>query len=154
MPPRRTPQTPDQKATNPVEVLPPISEEAQEAFNSGIKKTVTPRGGEQVELIIRQFYLDQALEIADQLEKVYNLIKDLADEKGNVDLTQVFRTATEDVLAILAVAIERDRKFIGRLEIDDLLDIFGNVFNINKDFFVLRVKGKLTNVLGQVSTML
>lgn len=154
MPPSRKPLTPDQKA-QVAEVLPPISEEAQEAFNSGIKKTVTPRGGEQTELIIRQFYLDQALEIADQLEVVYNLIKSLADDKGNVDLMEVFRTARKEVLDILAIAIEQDRKtFVGKLEIDDVLDIAGTVFNINKDFFVLRVKGKITSVLGQVSTML
>lgn len=154
MPPRRTPQTPDQKAAVIPEVLPPISEEAQEAFNYGIKKTVTPRGGEPIELVIRQFYLDQALAIGDQLEKVYNLIKDLADKDGNVDLVEVFRTATEEVLAILAVTIEKDRAFIGRLEIDDILEVAGTVFNINKDFFALRVKGKLNRVLGQVSTML
>lgn len=153
--PRRTPQTPDQQAVH-AETLPPIDKEAQEAFNLGIKRSVTPRGETKIDLIIRQFYTDQALEIVDQLETVYGLVREMSDEKGNVDLMNVFREAKEEVFAILLKSLDgqiKDRKTLGKLEIDDLLNLFNDVFTINKDFFVLRVKGQLTNVLGQVSML-
>lgn len=152
MPPRRTPQTPDQKA-QVEKALPPLSEEAKEAFNTGIKRTITPRGSEPTEVVIRQFYVDQALEVIDQLEVVYNLVVGGADEKGNVDLMGILRTAKEEVLIILAKVVEKDRQWVGRLEIDDLLMLLGDVYNINDDFFVHRVKERLKTVTGQVSTL-
>lgn len=152
MPPRRTPQTPDQKAQVNKE-LPPLSEEAKEAFNTGIKRTVTPRGGQPTEVVIRQFYTDQALEVIDQLEVVYNLILGVADKKGNVDLMGVLKTAKEEVFVILMQVIEQDRKWVGHLEIDDLLMLFQDIYNINVDFFVHRVKDRLKVLSGQVSTL-
>jgi hypothetical protein len=152
MPPRKTPQTPDQQA-QVSEQLPPLSEEAREAFNTGIKRTVTPRKGEATDVVVRQFYTDQALEVMDQLEVVYNLIKDMADPKGNVDLMGIVRAAKEEVLAILVSVLEQERQWVGRLEIDDLLMLFGDVYNINVDFFVHRVKERLKVVSGQVSTL-
>lgn len=149
MPPRRVPQVPSQQ-----EPTRSINEEAQEAFNTGVKKTVTPRGGKPTELIIRQFYTDQAIEIMDQLDLVIKIVQAAANDKGDADLMEVFREAKEEVFTILMKAIERDRNFVGHLEIDDLLDLFGTVFNINKDFFVQRVKGRLTSVLGLASTIL
>jgi len=153
MPPRKTPQTADQKV-QVSEELPPLSEEAKEAFNTGIKRTVTPRKGEPTELVIRQFYTDQALEVMDQLEIVYNLILSAKDEAGNVDLMGILRTAREEVFTILCNVVEKDRAWIGKLEIDDLLMLFGDVYNINVDFFVHRVKERLKAVSGQVSTLL
>ena len=153
MPPRKTPQTADQQAQI-AEVVPPLSEEARELFNTGIKRTVTPRNGEPTEVVVKQFYTDQALEVMDQLEVVYNLIKDAADPQGNVDLMGIIRSAKEEVFKILMSVLDKDRQWVGRLEIDDLLMLFGDVYNINVDFFVHRVKERLTKVTGQVSTLL
>lgn len=147
MPPRKAPTSIQSKAP---ELTP--SQELAEAFNVGIKKTVTPRGGEPVELVIRQFYTGQALEIVDQLEKLYGLMKQLSNENGDVDLMELFRTAQQDVFQVLCIALEVKNEFLLQLEIDDLLDITGTVFNINKDFFAQRVKGRLTEVLGEVFT--
>lgn len=129
--------------------------EMKEAFCFGKKMTVTPRDGEAVELHIRPFFTEQAFGIIDQLEKVFGLAKEMADTSGNIDLFQLFKVAREEVLVLLAAAIERDRKtFVGRLEIDELIAVFATVFEQNKDFFQERVKSSLETTIGQITSIL
>jgi hypothetical protein len=134
--------------------LTPI-EEIKTAFNIGTKMTVTPRGGEPTELHIRQFYSDQLFEVVDQVEKVWNIAKALADPNtGNLDLFELFRQCKEEVLLLIAKGIEQDRTtFVGKLEVDDLMSVFEALFNANKDFFEQRVKGKLTNLMMLISSI-
>lgn len=129
-------------------------EQIATAFNFGVKRTVTPRDGEPVELHIRPFYTEQALGIIDLLEEVFSMAKDLADAEGNLDLWALFKTGREKVLDLLSAAIEKDRAWLGRLEIDDLIAVFGDVFQQNKDFFAVRVKANLSQVIAQISTTL
>lgn len=129
-------------------------EEIKEAYSFGKKLTVTPRDGEAVEIHIRPFYTEQALKMVDQLEKVFELAKSMADEAGNIDLFELFKAGREEILVLLAAAIEVDRAWVGRLEIDELLAVFAIAFEQNKDFFQQRVRTALETVVGRVSSIL
>jgi hypothetical protein len=133
---------------------PSIVEEARQAFALGKKITVTPRGADPIEILIRPFYVDQALETIDSIQKIYNLLATKADASGNVDMFEVFKEAKDEVLEVIMKITEQNRAFIGRLELDDLLNVFVEIFNQNKDFFDKRVKGTLGPMLGQISSML
>lgn len=147
----RVPPTPVVERDAPAQT--PI-QEITEAFNLGRKLTVTPRGGEATELVIRQFYTDQLFDVMDQVEKVWNLAKSLADEKGNLDLFSLFKQCKEEAMLLISKAIEKDRKeFVGKLELDDLMAVFQLIFEQNKDFFEKRVKNQLTAVLGLISSI-
>ncbi len=133
---------------------PTMTEDLRSAFALGKKLTVTPRGGEPTDIVIRPFYVDQALDLIDDIEKIYRLINTKADDKGNVDLFEVFKAARDEVMNILCKLIERDRAFVGKMELDDLVEVFAEIFNQNKDFFDKRVKGTLGPLFGQISSML
>lgn len=128
--------------------------EMEQAFNFGVKHKVTPRDGSEEELHIRPFFTEQAFAVIDQLEAVFNMAKSMATESGDVDLFQLFKSGREQCLVLLAAALEKDRTWVGRLEIDDLLEVFGIVFQQNKDFFAQRVKTSLETVVGQISSTL
>lgn len=137
-----------------IEEKPDTIAEMKEAFCFGKKVTVTPRDSEPIELHIRPFYTEQAFGIIDQLDKVFGLAKEMADDKGNIDLFQLFKVAREEVLVLLAAAIEHERAFVGRLELDELISVFETVFNQNKDFFQERVKSSLETVIDRISSIL
>lgn len=142
------------EATTPTAPEPNMSDEIRSAFALGRKITVTPRGGEPTDIVIRPFYVDQALDLIDDIEKIYRLLNSKADDKGNVDLFEVFKAARDEVMNILIKLLEKDRAFIGRMELDDLVEVFAEIFNQNKDFFDKRVKGTLGPLFGQISSML
>lgn len=135
----------------------PQTESLADAFNAkeGIKLNPTPRGGEPTEIHVRPLYVDQLIPIIERVESIFDLLKSMANESGDVNLLDVFKAGKEDVLELLAAAVERDRTgFIGRLELDDLLELFAAVVKVNKDFFEQNVRGRLDQVMSQLGSML
>lgn len=130
------------------------ADQVREAFGIGIKKIVTPRDGDKTVLVIRQFYADQLFDVIDKVEKVWSMAKSLADDKGNVDMFTLFKSVKEEAMELVATAIDQDRKtFVGKLELDDLIDIFVTLFTINKDFFEQRVRARIQEVVGLISSI-
>jgi hypothetical protein len=129
-------------------------EEMKEAFAFGKKIKVTPRDLEPVELHIRPFYTGQALDVIEVIERVFRLAMAQSNDAGDVDLFKLFTAAKNDVMTLLAVAIEHDVAFIRKLEVDELLTVFAEVWGQNKDFFLQRVKNKVAEITGQISTIL
>src|SRR5690349_17066274 len=108
---------------------PSFAEEVREAFAMEKKLTVTPRDHlTPIEIVIRPFYVDQALEVVDQIQTIYEAFQSKADAQGNVDLFDVFKSASEDVLTIVCKITNTDRSVIGKLELDDLLRLFAEIF--------------------------
>lgn len=132
---------------------PTMADEVREAFATPRKLTVTPRGGEPTELIIRPLTVEQALGLIDQIEKVWDLMREMSDEKGDVNVFEVFRKAREEVLVLIETLIEKDRAFVMKLELPDLMSAFEIIFTMNKDFFGQRAIPMFQEMFGLVSSM-
>jgi len=156
---KTTPATPETPALSlvpaPTDATAALGQNIEQVFAFERTHTITPRGGQPVTVIVRPFYVDQLFPIIETVERVFTLAKSLATPEGDVDLFKLFMQGREDVLVLLAQAIERDRNaFVGRLELDDLLLLFSDVFHMNKDFFEQRVKERMTAIIESISSTL
>lgn len=124
----------------------------RDAFAIGTKVTVTPRGGEPTEIVITPFFVYQTLDLIDDIAAVWDLMKETADDKGDVNMLDLFMRAKDQVLKIIICVTEKDIDFIKSLPMNDLLTVIETVFTVNKDFFGQRVAPMFKELFGLLSS--
>lgn len=122
------------------------------AFALGTKVTVTPRGGSPIELTITPFYVFQTLELLDDIAVIWSLMKETADDKGDVNMLDLLMRAKDQVIKIILCVTEKDMDFIGSLPMNDLITVIETVFTVNKDFFGQRVAPMFQEMFGLLSS--
>ena len=111
-----------------------------------LKVTVTPTGGNPIDLVPRGCFTDGAIEY--EIAAVYGAIVLSAGTDGDADLANIFRPIPDEVLAILerSLAGQIDRTTLSRSNDEDLLRLLAVVFNIDKQHHAQQIRELLVEV--------
>lgn len=107
--------------------------------------------GEEIE--IKPFNVGKFIKSLQYINRITNFNTDLQDQFNNLsvifnnDQAALFTTIAklladhaDDVMEIISIAIERERKDLDDLEMDEMTVIVKEIWEINKDFFDQRIR--------------
>lgn len=96
-------------------------------------------GGEDIE--IRPFKFKHLLKVVKYLSDLATDLPEIQDDLGIVTL---IASNSDVIFNILKLAIEKDDAFFDELDADKGVELALAVWNINKDFFMVKIRPQLT----------
>lgn len=71
--------------------------------------------------------------------------------KGNVDMSEIVMNNTDAVIDLVIIMTGESREFVLELGVDELIQLFTKVVEVNLDFFIQKVLPLLSGAMGRLT---
>lgn len=99
------------------------------------------------EIAIRPFKMKALPEVVRAAQPIVHLIM----MKDKLDITNLVLMYSEECLTLTAVLADEPRAFIDELSIDEGIELFIDLFEVNLDFFIQKVLPRVTTSVRKIT---